>query len=199
MNKLLQEFSLVSVSAINLGILIRYCWLLYHKQIKPALAMWLFFTIAVVMSMITYLQEGAYGIWDNILNLTDMLLVGTVTIAILIWGEKDSRMNRFDLICLSGVVLISFFWLFTQNHVFTHLAVQSIMVVAYFPVVRRLYVTRENTEAFSVWIMMLIAPMLALLSSKGFLATVYSVRAMICVGLLLLLMFQANYLSGQRE
>jgi len=44
---------------------------------------------------------------------------------------------------------------------------------------------------------MLIAPVLSLLSSKGLLATVYSVRAIICVGLLLILMLWIE-VSGKK-
>jgi hypothetical protein len=75
--------------------------------------------------------------------------------------------------------------------------IQTILVIAYFPVVKRLLETRENTEPFLIWIGMLIAPFLSLLSSKGLLATVYSVRAIICVGLLLLLMLWIE-VSGKK-
>jgi len=80
------------------------------------------------------------------------------------------------------------FWALTQNHLVTNLSIQLIMVVSYFPVVKRLIETKENTEPFSVWILMMLVPAFSLLSSKGLLATIYSVRAIVCVALLLLLM-----------
>ena len=42
---------------------------------------------------------------------------------------------------------------------------------------------------------MLLAPALSLLSSKGLLATIYSVRAIICIVLLMLLMLRVEYLK----
>jgi hypothetical protein len=158
------------------------------REIQPALAMWVMFSIAVVMSLITYLKEGNYGFTDNILNSVDIIYVVTVSVAIAIFGEKSSKITRFDLGCLIVVGLIVVFWLFTQNHLVTNFMIQTILVIAYFPVVKRLFETRKNTEPFLIWIGMLIAPVLSLLSSKGLLATVYSVRAIICVGTLLLLM-----------
>jgi hypothetical protein len=53
--------------------------------------------------------------------------------------------------------------------------------------------TRENTESFIIWIGMLLAPVISLISSKGLLATVYSVRAIFCVGLLLIFMLWIKF------
>jgi len=194
----MKEISIAAVSLINLFIGIRYCVLIYRKEIKPALAMWLFFAMAVIMSLLTYLGDGNLSMWDNILNTTDILLTVTVTIFIFIYGDHSSKFNKFDIGCLVAVILIIFFWLLTKNHLVANLLVQSIIVMAYFPVVRRLIVSKENTESFTVWIAMMLAPVFALLSSKGFLATVYSVRAIICVGLLLLLMLRIEYIYKKK-
>lgn len=190
----MKDFSIISVSIINLLIGIRYCILIYKKEIKPALAMWIFFTLAVVMSLITYLADGNYSIWDNILNTTDILLVSTVSVFIYIYGDKSSKFNKFDTACLIAVLLIIVFWIISRNHVITNLLIQLILVIAYFPVIKRLIKSKENTEPFTVWIGMMLAPVFALISSKGALATIYSVRAIICVGLLLLLMLRVEYL-----
>ena len=66
------------------------------------------------------------------------------------------------------------------------------MVIAYFPVVRRLWGANENTESFAAWIGMLLAPAVSLLSSKGILAAVYSLRAIVSIVVLLALMGRAE-------
>jgi hypothetical protein len=188
----MRELSILSVSALNLAILVSYCWLLYKKRIKPALAMWVFFTIAVAMCLVTYLSSSRFSIWDNILNATDLVLCATVAVAIAIWGDHTSRFTRFDRGCLVAVLCIVLFWGITQNHVVTNVLVQAILVIAYFPVVRRLYEAKENTESFVIWIGMLLAPLLSLLSARGELAYVYTLRAVVCVGVLLLLMLRVE-------
>ena len=185
---MIKAFSIYSVTLITVLLAVRYIWQLVRKEIQPALAMWIMFSIAVAMSLITYLKEGNYGFSDNILNSVDVIYVITISVAIAIFGEKSSKITRFDLGCLIVVGLIVVFWLFTQNHLITNFMIQTILVIAYFPVVKRLFETRVNSEPFLIWVGMLIAPVLSLLSSKGMLATVYSVRAIICVGLLLVLM-----------
>lgn len=191
----MKEFSIISVSLINLIIGIRYCVLTYKQKIKPALAMWAFFSIAVAMSLTTYMANDNFSLWDNILNSTDLILVTTVTIVIYFYGDTSSKFTSFDKACLIAVIIISIFWLFTKTHYLTHLMMQSVLVIAYFPVIRRLWQSKENTEPFSVWILLMVAPAFALLSSKGVLATVYSVRAIASTGLLLLLMLRIEYLS----
>ena len=178
----MQIFSIISVSLIMVFLTIRYIWQLVKKEIQPALAMWVMFSIAVGMSLITYLSEDNYGFLDNILNTVDVFYVVTISVAIAIFGDKSSKITRFDKGCLIVVLLIVVFWIFTQNHLITNFLIQSILVIAYFPVIKRLLETRQNSEPFFIWIGMLIAPVFSLLSSKGLLATVYSVRAIICVG-----------------
>lgn len=195
----MREFSIISVSLLNLIITIRYCWLLYKGTIKPALAMWVFFTIAVGMSLITYLAKDNFSIWDNILNTTDLVLVLTVSIAIAIWGDKSSKFTKFDTGCLIAVIIAILFWAITQNHLITNLSIQLIMVVSYFPVIKRLFESKENTEPFSVWLLMMLVPVFSLLSSKGLLATIYSVRAIVCVAILLLLMLRVEMMRRSEQ
>jgi hypothetical protein len=194
-----REFSLYSVTVIIFLITIRYIWLMVKKKIKPALAMWVFFSIAIIMSLITYLSDGNYSIYDNIMNATDLVYVVTVSLAIFLFGDKSSKFIRFDKGCLIAVLIIVIFWVLTWNHMVTNLLIQVILIIAYFPVVKRLKESKENTEPFSVWIGMLLAPAISLISSKGLLATIYSVRAIICVSLLLLLMVRIEILNKRRK
>ena len=195
---LIQQISIVSVSLLNLFITIWYCWLTYKQKIKPALAMWIFFTIAVAISLATYLKSDNFSLLDNILNTTDMALTLIVTVAIYLFGDHTSRFSRFDKGCLVAVLIIVLFWFVTKNHFVTHALTQGILVIAYFPVVSRLWKTRENSESFLIWIGMLLAPALSLLSSKGILATIYSVRAIVCILVLLMLMLRVQYLSRKQ-
>ncbi len=188
----MKEFSIISVSIINIIIGVRYCLLTYKQEIKPALAMWSFFTLAVAMSLTTYMAEGDYSLWDNILNTTDLLLVSVVTVFILIFGDTSTKFTRFDKFCLLLVILITIFWFITKTHFLSHILIQGILVIAYFPVIRRLWQSKENTEPFSVWILLMIVPVFSLLSSKGILATVYAVRAIASTAILMILMLRVE-------
>ena len=56
------------------------------------------------------------------------------------------------------------------------------------PVIKRFWESKENTESFTIWILMLLVTAISLLSSKGMLATIYSLRAIVSITLLLSLM-----------
>ncbi len=154
--------------------------------------MWLFFTISAVGSLGTYLSSGQYGLSDNIVNTADILLVVSITITILVFGDKSTKFSPFDTGCLVAVVIISVFWAITRNHIISHLLIQTIMVIAYFPVVKRLWTSDVNTESYAAWIGLLLAPAVSLLSSRGLLASVYALRAIVSTLLLLLLMLRAD-------
>lgn len=184
----LKEFSVISVVLINSFLTIRSFILIKQRKIQPALAMWLFFTIAVALSLITFKSSGDLRFIDNILNTTDLVYVLTVTIAIWIYGDISTKFDKFDLICLGAVFIIFIFWILTQNHFISNLLVQFILVIAYFPTIKRFIKTKKNTESFTIWILMLVVSSISLLSTSGLLATVYSLRAVISIGLLLLFM-----------
>lgn len=196
---LIRQFSIISVSLLNLAITVWYCWLTYRQRIKPALAMWIFFTIAVAISLTTYMESDNFSLFDNILNTTDLALTVFVSVAIYLFGDHTTRFSRFDKGCLVAVMVILLFWFITKNHIVTHALTQGILVIAYFPVVSRLWKTRKNSESFVIWAGMLLAPMLSLLSSKGLLATIYSVRAIICIVVLMLLMLRVEFLAKKQE
>jgi len=145
-------FSILPVCATNLVIGLRYVYLIRKDRISPALAMRVFFTIAVIGSLATYLSEGSYGLLGNVLNSADLLLCGGVALAIAVWGDRSSRFSRFDLGCLGAVLLIIAAWVVTRQHSLAHLAIQLILVVAYFPVIKRLWRFDRNTESFTMWI-----------------------------------------------
>ena len=194
-----RETSIIIVVAINLFILVRYCWLIWKKRIKPALAMWVFFSIAVGGSLVTYLSSGDYSLLDNILNTSDLVLVVIVSVFVFIFGDRSTRFNRFDIGCLVAVLGIMAFWLISQHHVVSHVSIQVILVIAYFPVINRIWKSNENTESFAAWIGLFLTPCISLLSSKGILATIYSLRAIISTSILLALMVRAELKQSARS
>lgn len=183
-----ETVSMYLVAIINIVTAGRFVYLIKKGRIKPALAMWLFFLLAIATSLITYIKDADYSVLNNILNTTDLFLAVSVTVAILLYGDKSSRFNRFDLTCLGLVMMILIFWLFTGAHFITNLLIQAILVIAYFPVLQRMVTLKMNTESFTGWIGMLLAAIVSLFSLKGTLAMVYSYRAIICITLLLLIM-----------
>ncbi|HOP13455.1 hypothetical protein [Lentimicrobium sp.] len=185
-------FSVFAVSALNLALAVYYYRLISKNKIRPSLAMWVFFTLAVGMSLFTYIREDSHNIWDNVLNTTDLVFVSAVTVSILLFGDHTTRFNRFDLFCLGAVTLIIAFWLITQNHLITNLLVQGILVIAYFPVVNRMLHTGENHESYLIWGGMLLTALLALLSVDGELALIYTLRAVISILLLIGLMYYTD-------
>ncbi len=180
----------IIVSLLNIYVAVTYFRLLKKKRIKPALAMWLFFTIAVSMSLVTYIKEGDYNFWDNALNTTDLFMVTFVSFTILFLGDDSSKFTKFDLLCLGVVAAIIIFWAITQNHWVANIGIQLIMIISYFPVIKRMLKAKENTEPFSVWIVMMVTPFISLISSEGILAAVYALRATACTGILLFLMYR---------
>lgn len=110
----------------------------------------MFFFFAVGISLTTYMKADHFSLLDNILNTTDLALTTIVSIAIYLFGDHTTRFSRFNKRCLVAVIIIILFWFITENHVVTHSLTQGILVIAYFPVVSRLWKTKENGESFLI-------------------------------------------------
>ena len=183
-------FFILAVSLLDLVLAVYFYYLISRKKIRPSLAMWVFFFLAISMSLFTYLKNDEYSALDNILNTADLFFVASVTLSILIFGDAHSRFNRFDKGCLIVVAGILVFWLFTQNHYVTNILVQGILVVAYFPVVNRMVTSGENHESYLIWGGMLLAGFLAIPISEGSLAFIYITRTIVSIfGLLGLMLY----------
>jgi len=186
----MQVFAFYAVLIINSIILFRYSSLTIRKKIEPSLAMWIFFTIAVVGSLSSYLLEGDFSPLDNILNTSDIVLCGTVSLVIFFFGGREARFNRFEIGCLVVVLFILTFWYFSKAHFATNLSLQLIQFMAYIPVYYRMWKAGRNTESFTTWGLLLAVSLISLFTAKGLLAVVYSSRASICVAVLLILMIR---------
>lgn len=184
----MEKVSFYSVIILNLIINIYYIVLTVKKKIRPSLAMWLFFLLAVVGSLFSYMLEGDFSPLDNILNTSDVLLCLSITITIAIFGDKFSKFNKTDIICLTFVAVILVFWHFSKAHFATHLSLQVIQAMAYIPVFQRMLKSEKNNESFLVWGIVLFISVLSLFTAKGILAYIYIIRAIVCVFILLLFM-----------
>jgi len=195
----MEDLAYYSVIAINSIIGVRYCYLTIKKKIEPSLAMWIFFTIAVIGSLFSYLQEGDFSPSDNILNTSDIVLCSSISLTILLFGKKSSRFNRFDLFCLGAVSVILLFWFFSKEHFITNLSLQLIQAIAYLPVVNRMWNAGESSESFLTWILILTVSIISLFTTNGLLGLLYSARAIFCVLTLLILMVRIEIKKAGRN
>lgn len=195
----MEKIAFYGVLIINSVITFRYSYLTIKKKIEPSLAMWLFFTIAVVGSLSSYLLEADYSPLDNILNSSDIFLCLTLTVVIFFYGGKEARFNSFEKICLAVILLILTYWYFSKAHFTTNLSIQLIQFLAYIPVYHRMWKAGRNTESFLTWILLLAVSALSLLTAHGTLALIYSLRATICVAALLLLMVRLEFKAKKKE
>jgi hypothetical protein len=180
-----REYFLPSTIALCVGIYaVIYLRGIKKGEVKPILATWLLFALSTMLSFVTDLSEtGVGGILTNFFNLADSCAI--VVILAVILCRKDTRRSftLFEKLCMGSSLLVTLFWFISGQNVPVHLAIQVILVIAYVPTLKHLWVSTTNTESLPMWFFDFFASALGLvepLRTMSLLPTIYTVRAVIC-------------------
>src|SRR3989344_1847954 len=131
----------------------RCCWLIVAGGVQPALATWLIFEVAVVLSLTSYFATNDSDWVSNIANTVDSVTVTAILGTLILFGDgREWQFGRVEIGCLVAAGGIVVFWRVSRNAMAANLAIQTIMVAAYVPTLVRLWHSPENTESFGVWL-----------------------------------------------
>jgi hypothetical protein len=156
---------------------------IYRGKVKPTFATWLFLALATILSLITdYRETGAAGLLANSFNLVDTIAVLFIFIIVLFLKDSRRAFTSFEKGCLAAVIVIFILWLLSGQNVLAHLAIQAILVIAYLPMLVKLWYATENTESLGTWFFDFSASCFGLiepLRAMAFLPLVYVIRSII--------------------
>lgn len=158
---------------------------------------WIIFTSATWISLLTYSFNTSFNLIANISNVTATAQNSATLFAIVRYGKNGKSEKRavalFDWWCLGAAFAILAFWAMTENHLFTHLSMQVLLSVGYFPTLRELWFVGRATESRLVWTLYLLSNMLALyvpVRDNDVLAIVFTGRSIVSIGLVILLLLR---------
>ncbi len=174
-----------------------YLWGIRRGTVKPILATWGLFAIAVILSFITDLSEyGVQGIAANFFNLADSFAVFLILAVILLRKDTRRTFTLFEKWCIGASLLMALVWLVSGQNVLVHLSVQLILVIAYVPTLQHLWSGTQNTESLPMWFFDFLASFLGViepLRTGSLLPTVYGIRAVICTFLVMIAIVTVQY------
>lgn len=173
-----------------------YCYLILDHQIEPVLSSWLLFFIASSLGLWTYFKakRSDRSAITNMANTSDVFVTGSVLACLALFG-RDIRFgfNSFEWVCFGIAGAILLYHLIRHDGRTANIAVNGLLVLGYLPTIAHLWTADHNTESFALWLVVLIAAMIALynpIKEKDFLATLYASRAVVLVGIILALMIR---------
>ncbi|MFA5872282.1 MAG: hypothetical protein WC858_06230 [Parcubacteria group bacterium] len=178
---------LVAIAIVVLMLLVaaRYSWLICtDKNTSPVLATWILFLAASFLSFWTYWNTREHSLIGNMTNFSDLIAVTVILGSILIARGKESRLGftKFQFFCLiaSGIILI--LWkLGNFSPKTSNMLLQTIMTIAYFPTLGKLWSAKNNPEPIEVWSGVMIVSSLGLglsISENNIPGIVYAGRSL---------------------
>ncbi len=192
--------------SVYINIAIVFCVLAYattyllgikNGRVRPVLATWIFITFASILSVITdFAQTGMHGLFLNFYNIVDAVACIIILFTILINKNTRRQFTRFEKNCIIAVTIVFLFWLVSGQNIVAHLAIQVILVIAYFPTVVHLWVSSVNTESIGMWAWDTVASCLGLIEPIGaqaLLPIAYGVRSAVSTFTVVLLILRLEY------
>ncbi|HBO17133.1 MAG: hypothetical protein UR69_C0002G0212 [Candidatus Moranbacteria bacterium GW2011_GWE2_35_2-] len=194
----MKRITAVVVSFLMAVVAIRYCYLIKLGEIHPVLATWLLFSLATGVGIWTYMRaDSKKDVITNIANTTDVFATWSILLFLLFFG-KDTRyaFSPFEILCIASVVAVLIYWRISKRANAANIAINFILVIGYLPTIVWLWKATENTESFSVWVIVLISNLTALynpIKEKDWFALLYASRAVILVSAIIGLMVRIEF------
>ena len=199
----MREVIALAVTILSTTATTYYCYLTIKKKISPVLSSWLLFSVATSMSLTTYIFSKEHDAIRNIGNAIDVAAALAITSVVGLSNRSKNALSftRLETACLLATAAILVFWGSSRNETVSNLAVQGILIAGYLPLVTHLWKARENTESTFIWTVFLLNSSLALylpIKEKDLLATVYNLRAVISVALVVGLILRIKFRKRKR-
>ncbi len=135
-----------------------YCVQIIQGSISPALATWVVGTVAILLALISYRtqNEGEHPFVTSLGNHIDPLVVGAIVLCIVVTGNGNRTIDRFDGWCLVGAAGIVVAWFIAKYATrsgklaaqMANILSNGLLLVGYGPTWHRLLVRKQNTESF---------------------------------------------------
>lgn len=191
-----QEISAIVASVIiSLG-LFWYVGLVIANRIKTVVASWIVSTVALTLSMVTYIGSPDANWLGGSLNAASMFAVFSTLVAVYARARHNGEcviFNSFQKRCLvasAGITIlwIAIVWGMNGNGIVPNLLTQLLLVISYAMLIVKFWKAEKNTESLFTWWCVFIASVIAIYTAfkkNDALAFVYAVRSTVMCGILI--------------
>lgn len=186
------------------AVTVHYGYLAAIGAVRPAFSTWFLFFCACALGWWTYYEKNKedFHPLNNIANLADLVTTGLIS-AWLLWLGLAWGVKSFDIYCLLGSAGILCWYLrglrkdAERASWIANVAANMILTVAYFPTLRNLLTSEQNTESYAVWLTVLTAASIALFAAikkRDRMAMLYAGRAVLLLVLVIAFMVRLEFL-----
>lgn len=190
--------AIVSTVLVLVGTLWYVLAAIFGSKVKPVLASWIVLGGTMTLSFATYWTTPNKSIVSNACNAASVIstLSILVTAGVLYWKSgKRIEFSGFQKWCLAISAGIAILWAVLVGMggtgIVPNILTQVLMVIGYVVTVQKLWGAAQNTESFVMWSCIMVASFIAVYTavvSNDALACLYSVRASLASGTMVLLM-----------
>ena len=156
----------IATAVILMVSAVEYVRLAWRREIDPVPATWLMFLIFFFLSYWMYWMTPEHSLEGNIGNIAGFLNVIYIFFGVIGYHIRERTLTvAFDLFqrkCLAMGAVIVMFWFATREGDIAYYLTQALALIAYIPMVKRLWTAKKPTEPFFLWGLSLVACLTAI-------------------------------------
>jgi len=167
-------------------------------------ASWLVSTVALTLSLVTYVSSPNANLIGGSLNLASLLAVFGTLVAVSFRASRDGEgvvFNSFQKKCLVASSLITVLWIFIVwvmkgTGFIPNLLTQLLLIISYSMLIIKFWKAEKNTESLFTWWCVFIASAIAIYTAwkkNDVLALVYALRSTIMCGILVYVLHRLEW------
>jgi hypothetical protein len=187
----IKEICALGVVLVMCVYAIRYNWQIRQREVSPTLSTWILFLVGVLVSLTFYGPAEGWDLISGIGNVTDVGVVASVIVCILLWGNKTVRFQPWEKYYLGAAGLGVLYGAISGDLMRSNLFGQFLICVGYVPTWHTMIKSRCNTESFTAWCLLIVSNGIGLvpaLVDGNILSAIYVIRALTLVSFTLILM-----------
>jgi hypothetical protein len=197
------EISAVVASATIMIGLIWYIRLVIQGKIQTVVSSWLVSTVALTLSLVTYITSPNANLLGGSLNASSAIAVAGTLVAVYIQSRikgQQISINPFQKKCLLASACITVIWIVIVilggTGVIPNILTQMLLVISYSMLIVKFWRAEKNTESLVTWWCVFVSSIVAIYTAwikDDHLAMLYAIRSTVMCGILIFALHRIEF------
>lgn len=159
------QFSVWTTAIIMMAGSFYYCYEIKKGTVSPPPATFIITAVTFTLSLFMYSRKPNWSFTANIGLTSAFLSAWTIciylTIKLLKEGKFFLSINNWQKFAFTSALVVFIVWIITDNAFVSYVLLQLAVLIAYTPVIQKLWNAKKNSESLTFWTSLMLSSLVA--------------------------------------